>query len=139
MLARTVENPRLIVLGCALLLVAGLAALAALPTTEDPRVMNWVATVLTPFPHTQTFDDLESQGRILHKDWSRYTAGEVVYRPKQMTPDKLQELFHYAWEEFYRNEPQQVKMARLLKTAIRREMANGTRNRFPGPGKSSSQ
>jgi multidrug efflux pump subunit AcrB len=50
MLARSVENPRLIVLGCALLLVAGLASLAALPTTEDPRVMNRVATVLTPFP-----------------------------------------------------------------------------------------
>ena len=50
MLARSVENPRLIILGCALLLVAGLAALTALPTTEDPRVMNRVATVLTPFP-----------------------------------------------------------------------------------------
>jgi multidrug efflux pump subunit AcrB len=50
MLARSVENPRLIILGCALLLVAGLASLAALPTTEDPRVMNRVATVLTPFP-----------------------------------------------------------------------------------------
>ena len=50
MLARFVENPRLIILGCALLLVAGLAALTSLPTTEDPRVMNRVATVLTPFP-----------------------------------------------------------------------------------------
>jgi multidrug efflux pump subunit AcrB len=50
MLARAIENPRLIVLACALLVVAGLASLTALPTTEDPRVMNRVATVLTPFP-----------------------------------------------------------------------------------------
>lgn len=90
-------------------------------------------TVLTPFPHTQTFTDLESQGRILHRDWARYTAGEVVYRPKNMSPEKLQELFHYAWEEFYRSEPQQVKMARLLKTAIKREIQNGTRHRFAKP------
>ncbi len=50
MLARTLENPRLIALFSALLIVAGLAALTALPTTEDPRVLNRVATVLTPYP-----------------------------------------------------------------------------------------
>ena len=50
MLARVIENPRLIALACALLVVAGLASLAALPTTEDPRVLNRVATVLAPFP-----------------------------------------------------------------------------------------
>lgn len=50
MLARTLENPRLIALFTALLLVAGLAALTALPTSEDPRVLNRVATVLTPYP-----------------------------------------------------------------------------------------
>ena len=27
-------------------------------------------TVLTPFPHTKAFDDLESQNRILSHDWS---------------------------------------------------------------------
>lgn len=50
MLARTLENPRLISLFAALLIVAGLAALTSLPTAEDPRVMNRVATVLTPYP-----------------------------------------------------------------------------------------
>ena len=50
MLAKAIENPRLIALACALLVVAGLASLTALPTTEDPQVMNRVATVLTAFP-----------------------------------------------------------------------------------------
>lgn len=50
MLARTLDNQRLIALFSALLIVAGLASFVALPTTEDPRVMNRVATVLTPFP-----------------------------------------------------------------------------------------
>jgi multidrug efflux pump subunit AcrB len=59
MLAKAIENPRLIALACALLVVAGLASLAALPTTEDPRVMNRVATVLTAFPGA-TPDRVES-------------------------------------------------------------------------------
>ncbi|MEM1411335.1 MAG: efflux RND transporter permease subunit [Pseudomonadota bacterium] len=50
MFARALENPRLITLFAALILVAGMAALSALPTAEDPRVLNRVATVLTPFP-----------------------------------------------------------------------------------------
>jgi multidrug efflux pump subunit AcrB len=48
--AKTLENPRLILLACAMLIVAGLSSLTALPTTEDPHVLNRVATVLTPFP-----------------------------------------------------------------------------------------
>ncbi len=50
MLARSLENPRLIALFAGLLIVAGLSALVSLPTTEDPRVMNRVASVLTPYP-----------------------------------------------------------------------------------------
>ncbi|MCK9461890.1 MAG: cobalamin-dependent protein [Proteobacteria bacterium] len=74
-------------------------------------------TVLTPFPHTRTFQDLEAQGRILHHDWRRYTAGEVVMRPALMTPDELQEMYQYAWDTFYATESQAVKMARILKPA----------------------
>ena len=50
MFARKLENPRLIVLFTALLLVAGLSALSTAPTSEDPRVLNRIATVLTPLP-----------------------------------------------------------------------------------------
>jgi radical SAM superfamily enzyme YgiQ (UPF0313 family) len=74
-------------------------------------------TVLTPFPHTQTWRDMEAQGRILHRDWGRYTAGETVFRPAKMTPDKLQELYEYAWSTFYAAESQAVKMARILRPA----------------------
>lgn len=50
MFARALENPRLIALFAALILVSGLSALSVLPTSEDPRVMNRVASVLTPYP-----------------------------------------------------------------------------------------
>ena len=87
-------------------------------------------TVLTPFPHTRTYDEMVKDNRILHSDWRRYTAGEVVVKPAKMSPDKLQELYHYAWDTFYMHEPQQVKMARLLKGVIEKEILNGTHNRF---------
>jgi multidrug efflux pump len=45
-----INNPRLIALFCALLIVMGLASLTSLPTTEDPRVTTRVATVLTALP-----------------------------------------------------------------------------------------
>ncbi len=76
-------------------------------------------TVITPFPHTKAFDDYESQGRILHKDWKRYTAGEVIVQPAKMTPDKLQEMYQYAWDTFYADESQSVKMARVLLPTVK--------------------
>lgn len=92
-------------------------------------------TVLTPFPHTKTYDEMEKNGRILHKDWRRYTAGEVVVQPSKMSPHKLEELYHYAWDTFYKDEPQQVKMARLLMNVIEKEMKDGTHHRFDTPRK----
>lgn len=44
---------------------------------------------LTPYPGTQFFQSLQTQGRILHKDWQDYN-GKVVFRPRNMTPAQLQ-------------------------------------------------
>ncbi|MDJ0762450.1 MAG: radical SAM protein [Myxococcota bacterium] len=90
-------------------------------------------TVLTPFPHTKAYQDLAASDRVLHTDWRRYTAGEVVFKPANMTPNRLEYLYHYAWETFYKTEPQQLKMANLLKKAIKREVSAGTRHRFQSP------
>ena len=83
-------------------------------------------TVLTPFPHTRTFDDLQREGRILSYDWNDYTADKVVFRPDKMSPEKLQELYAYAWDTFYQDEPQPYKMFRLLQKVAVREKADGT-------------
>ncbi len=80
-------------------------------------------TVLTPFPNIEAYRDFNSQNRILHRDWSRWTAGEVVVQPKLMTPDELQEMYQYAWDTFYAGESQAVKMARLLKPVMMKDAA----------------
>jgi radical SAM superfamily enzyme YgiQ (UPF0313 family) len=45
--------------------------------------------LLTPYPGTRLFQQYEQEGRILHRDWSRYNHSEVVFRPKLMTPEQL--------------------------------------------------
>jgi radical SAM superfamily enzyme YgiQ (UPF0313 family) len=72
-------------------------------------------TILTPFPHTPIYEDLKKENRILNHNWIDYNAGKVVFQPKMMTTDKLQEMYSYAWDTFYKDEPQRVKMAKLFK------------------------
>jgi radical SAM superfamily enzyme YgiQ (UPF0313 family) len=83
-------------------------------------------TVLTPFPHTKAYTDLEKQGRIISKDWNDFSADKVVYQPKQMSPEKLQNLLDLAWSRFYKDEPQEMKMFKLFKQVVSKEMEDGT-------------
>jgi radical SAM superfamily enzyme YgiQ (UPF0313 family) len=83
-------------------------------------------TVLTPFPHTKAWDDLYRQGRIFDFDWDQYNAGQVVFKPKNMSPERLQELYDYAWQQFYKDESQEEKMFKLLMDVTEREMDDGT-------------
>jgi len=41
-------------------------------------------------------------GRILDRDWGHYNDANVVFRPKQMTPDRLLDGYLTLWREFYR-------------------------------------
>jgi radical SAM superfamily enzyme YgiQ (UPF0313 family) len=62
---------------------------------EEQRLECATFHILTPYPQTPLFRTLEAQGRLLHRDWSRYDTAHVVFRPKHMSP---QELEHgYAW------------------------------------------
>lgn len=83
-------------------------------------------TVMTPFPHTKGYDDLHRQGRIFDYDWDHYNAGTVVFQPKQMSAETLQDLYDYAWKSFYQEESQEQKMFRLFSKVVLREMEDGT-------------
>ena len=48
-----------------------------------------VFNILTPFPGTKLFQRLDSQNRILHRDWSQYDTRHVVFQPSRMSPDEL--------------------------------------------------
>ena len=59
-------------------------------------------SVFTPFPGTPVFETLSSQGRITETNWALYDGQHVVFRPKGMSPDRLQEGLHWAWSETYK-------------------------------------
>lgn len=83
-------------------------------------------TILTPFPETKSYDDLLKEGRIFDHDWNHYTADNVVFQPRHITPEKLQELYYYAWDSFYEDESQEQKMFKLMMKVVEREMEDGT-------------
>jgi radical SAM superfamily enzyme YgiQ (UPF0313 family) len=83
-------------------------------------------TVMTPFPHTKGYDDMMRENRIFDRDWDHYNAGQVVFHPRQMTADRLQELYDDAWRRFYADESQESKMMRLFAKVMMREMDDGT-------------
>ena len=83
-------------------------------------------TVFTPFPKTKAYDDLVKGNRIFDYNWNNYNAGKVVFTPKHMSAERLQELYQYAWDTFYKTETQSQKMFKLFQRVVAKEMADGT-------------
>jgi radical SAM superfamily enzyme YgiQ (UPF0313 family) len=58
-------------------------------------------SILTPFPGTALFKKLDSQERILTKEWKFYNMGHAVFQPNHMTPNELEEGIRRIYNEFY--------------------------------------
>lgn len=65
------------------------------------KIGNAYFWILTPLPGTDLFEEMEKEGRILSKDWSRYNLSDVVFRPKNFTPDELYNGYWQAFQEFF--------------------------------------
>jgi radical SAM superfamily enzyme YgiQ (UPF0313 family) len=68
------------------------------------RTVEWIEAnrlecatfhILTPYPGTPLFRQLEAEERILHRDWDKYDTAHVVFQPKHMTCEELDQ--GYAW------------------------------------------
>ena len=57
--------------------------------------------ILTPYPGTAIYERFEREGRILTKDWSKYSQAHVVFKPKRMTPEELQDGYAWITKKFY--------------------------------------
>jgi radical SAM superfamily enzyme YgiQ (UPF0313 family) len=68
-------------------------------------------SVLTPFPGTPLQKRLEEEGRIFDRDWAHYDMSHVVFKPKNMTVQELQE--GYLWAQKYICAPRSI-LKRLL-------------------------
>jgi radical SAM superfamily enzyme YgiQ (UPF0313 family) len=68
-------------------------------------------SILTPFPGTPLLKRMEQEGRIIDYDWSHYDMSHVVFKPKKMTVQELQE--GYLWAQKYTCAPRSI-LKRLL-------------------------
>jgi radical SAM superfamily enzyme YgiQ (UPF0313 family) len=57
--------------------------------------------VVTPFPGTALYQRLESEGRILTRNWELYDGQHVVFQPARMTVEQLQSGIETAWRYTY--------------------------------------
>lgn len=60
-------------------------------------------SILTPFPRTAFYAQLEKEGRIVERNWAMYDVQHCVYQPKQMTKEQLEEGTDRAWRATYSN------------------------------------
>lgn len=73
--------------------------------TVDWGVNNGLTTstyhVLTPYPGTNLYNQMEREGRILTKNWDLYDTRHVVYKTHNLTAEQLEEGYWWAYKEFY--------------------------------------
>jgi len=64
-------------------------------------ISTLMLNILTPLPGTPLFDDLDAQGRIFDRRWDLFDGQHVVFRPRKITPDRLQTEVWGAYAHFY--------------------------------------
>ena len=73
--------------------------------TVDWAVKNSLTTctfhILTPYPGTRLFGNMEAQGRILHRNWDQYDTRQVVYKTAGLGAEELKEGYDWAYRSFY--------------------------------------
>ena len=57
--------------------------------------------ILTPYPGTPLFRQMEKEGRLLHKNWDLFDTAHVVFRPKNMTESELEAGYHWLYERLF--------------------------------------
>ncbi|MBC8414385.1 B12-binding domain-containing radical SAM protein, partial [bacterium] len=82
---------------------------------NEAKLLMPLINVLTPFPGTKLFQRLEKEGRILHKDWSKYDSKQVVFSPALLTPEELQQGYRKVISEIYSFESIYKKLDHYMK------------------------
>ena len=57
--------------------------------------------ILTPYPGTRLYDRMDQEGRLLHKEYWKYTSYQTVFNPTNFTPQRLDEVFIDFYKSVY--------------------------------------
>lgn len=74
------------------------------------RTVSWIEAnrlecatfhILTPYPGTPLFRQLEAEGRLLHRNWDLYDTAHVVFAPKHLSPAELDQGYAWCYEHLF--------------------------------------
>jgi len=68
---------------------------------EQARLECATFHILTPYPATPLFTQLEAEGRLLHRNWELYDTAHAVFRPRQMSPQRLEAGYRWCYEQLF--------------------------------------
>jgi radical SAM superfamily enzyme YgiQ (UPF0313 family) len=57
--------------------------------------------ILTPYPGTRLFQQMEKDERLLHRQWDKYDTRQVVYKTKGLSAEELKQGYDWAYRSFY--------------------------------------
>jgi radical SAM superfamily enzyme YgiQ (UPF0313 family) len=73
--------------------------------TVDWGVKHAITTstyhILTPYPGTRLFKNMEAEGRIITRNWDLYDTRNVVYKTGKLSAEALKNGYDWAYREFY--------------------------------------
>ncbi|MBS1824753.1 MAG: B12-binding domain-containing radical SAM protein [Acidobacteria bacterium] len=68
---------------------------------EENRLECSTFHIMTPYPGTPLFRQMEAEGRLLHKDWTLYDTAHAVFRPKHMTAEELEAGYEWIYRRLF--------------------------------------
>jgi radical SAM superfamily enzyme YgiQ (UPF0313 family) len=68
---------------------------------EENRLECATFHILTPYPATPLFQQMEAAGRLLHRDWTLYDTAHAVFRPKHMSAEELEQGYAWIYERLF--------------------------------------
>ncbi|MBN1981277.1 MAG: radical SAM protein [Chitinivibrionales bacterium] len=67
----------------------------------ENRIETMTTHILTPYPNTRLYKRLESEERIIDRNFSHYNTSRVVFKPKRMTAEELLDGYLKIYADFY--------------------------------------
>jgi radical SAM superfamily enzyme YgiQ (UPF0313 family) len=67
----------------------------------ESRIDTAQINILVPYPGTPLYARLESEGRLVERDWSRYISDNVCFEPRNMSREVLLEKCAWVRERFF--------------------------------------
>ena len=68
---------------------------------EETKIDAAVFAILTPYPGTRLYEQYTREDRIISRNWDLYDMNHVVFKPRGMSLEQLQEGHDWANQRFY--------------------------------------